>query len=200
MAERVNYVKRVSFECNQCGKCCRARGDVVLYPMDIIRISKFLNISCNEFLDNYTQTYDWYGILSQIAIKSKKDKQLTCIFLNEENMKCKIYDARPIACSNFPFSQIGEKNYSVQIVPCVKSYNEGKEVIEFLNKSPQFLAEKEERKQIDEIVYLANKKIGHYYYLKNIIFKTLYYGYNSKKEISLQVRRRIKFLKLLLKF
>ena len=62
------------------------------------------------------------------------------------------------------------------------------------------MAEKEERKQIDEIVYLANKKIGHNYYLKNIIFKTLYYGYNSKKEISLQVRRRIKFLKLLLKF
>ncbi len=199
MAERVNYVKRVSFECNQCGKCCRARGDVVLYPMDIIRISKFLNISCNEFINNYTQTYDWYGILSQIAIKSKEDKQSTCIFLDEKIMKCEIYDVRPIACSNFPFSLIDEINFSVQIVPCVRSYSEGKDVIEYLNKSSRFLEEKEERKQIDDLISLANKKISNVYYLKDIIFRILYYGYNSKKEISLQVKRRIKLIKLLLR-
>lgn len=199
MVERINYVRKVSFECNQCGKCCRARGDIVLYPMDIIRISKFLNISCNEFLDNFTRTYLYRDILSQIVIKSKQDKQLTCIFLDEENMKCKIYDVRPIACSNFPFSPIDERNYSVQIVPCVKSYYEGEEIIEFLKENPSFLSEQKERKQIDDLIYLANKKIRHSYYLKKIIFKILYYGYNSKKEILLQVKKRVRILKIILK-
>ena len=123
MVDRINVTK-VSFKCNNCGKCCRLRGDIVLYPMDIIRISNFLNISCKDFLEKYTITLESSTILSQIVIKSKNDKFLTCVFLNKKNM-CRIYEVRPIACSNFPFLILNENTYLVQMVPCVQDFNNG---------------------------------------------------------------------------
>lgn len=197
MVDLIKYVTKVSFKCNNCGKCCRLRGDIVLYPMDIIRISNFLNISCKDFLKEYTITLESSTILSQIVIKSKNDKFLTCVFLDEENMKCSIYKARPIACSNFPFILLNENSYSVQIVPCVQDFNNGSKVIDLLMQNPFFLSEKKQRKEIDELISIVNKKYKDLDWCKKIIFKILYLGYNSKKDVVLQVKRRITLIKIL---
>lgn len=198
MVDRINYVTNVSFKCNNCGKCCRLRGDIVLYPMDIIRISNFLNISCKEFLKEYTITLEYSVILSQIVIKSKNDKFSTCIFLDEENMKCKIYEVRPIACSNFPFILLNENNYAVQMVPCVQDFNKGSKVIDLLMQNPYFLSEKKQRKEIDKLVSLVNEKYEDLDWYKKIFFKILYLGYNSKKNAVSQVKKRLILIKILL--
>lgn len=197
MVDRINNVTEVSFKCNNCGKCCRYRGDIVLYPMDIIRISNFLNISCKDFLTEYTMTFECPTILSQIVIQSKKDKLLTCVFLDEKNMKCKIYEARPIACSNFPFILLNENNYAVQMVPCVQDFNKGSKVIDLLMQNPHFLSEKKQRKQIDELISKVNKKYEDLELFREIIFKILYLGYNAKKDVVLQVKIRVTLIKIL---
>ena len=197
MVDRINVTK-VSFKCNNCGKCCRLRGDIVLYPMDIIRISNFLNISCKDFLEKYTITLESSTILSQIVIKSKNDKFLTCVFLNKKNM-CRIYEVRPIACSNFPFLILNENTYLVQMVPCVQDFNNGSKVIDFLMQNPRFLSEKKLRRELDELISLVNKKCENLEWCKKIIFKFLYLGYNSKKDVVSQVKRRITLIKVLIK-
>lgn len=37
------------FHCDQCGRCCTQREDIILSPMDIFRISKELKMSPTEF-------------------------------------------------------------------------------------------------------------------------------------------------------
>ena len=38
------------FNCNQCGKCCMNREDILCTPKDVFRISKKLGISTYDFI------------------------------------------------------------------------------------------------------------------------------------------------------
>lgn len=46
-----------SFSCNQCGKCCINREDILLSPFDLYRMSKKLNMTPNEFVAQYGEAY-----------------------------------------------------------------------------------------------------------------------------------------------
>ena len=45
---------KVKLGCNLCDKCCIYRGDIRLLPINVWRISKYLNISVKEFIDKFT--------------------------------------------------------------------------------------------------------------------------------------------------
>ena len=42
------------FHCDQCGKCCTHREDIILSPMDVFRLSRELNITPVEFYKEWT--------------------------------------------------------------------------------------------------------------------------------------------------
>ena len=43
------------FNCNQCGKCCMNREDILCTPKDVFRISKKLGISTYDFIKRYCE-------------------------------------------------------------------------------------------------------------------------------------------------
>ena len=45
------------FHCDQCGKCCTHREDIILSPMDIFKMAKELNIAPTDFFREYCVTH-----------------------------------------------------------------------------------------------------------------------------------------------
>jgi hypothetical protein len=43
----------VPFECSECGKCCKVRGDVWASPEDVVRLAAHLNIEIDDFAEKY---------------------------------------------------------------------------------------------------------------------------------------------------
>lgn len=85
--------------CNQCDKCCIYRGDIRLTPMNVCEISKFLNISIKEFLNNYTDRLE--GNPLELVLKTKGDKK-ECILYDENIKGCGIHKVKPMQCVMFP--------------------------------------------------------------------------------------------------
>jgi Fe-S-cluster containining protein len=103
--------------CNMCDKCCIYRGDIKLIPVNVCRISKFLNISINEFLDKYTDSYG----LSKLELVLKTTGDLKeCILYNKEITGCGIHPVKPMQCVIFPLVPENlKRDYFVNSNQCV---------------------------------------------------------------------------------
>jgi len=78
-------------DCLSCANCCKTTGPLFT-SADIERISKFLRLKPQQFVDQYLQ------------VDEDNDHVLTslpCHFLDAENY-CMIYDVRPKACREYP--------------------------------------------------------------------------------------------------
>ena len=85
---------RDNHKCVQCGKCCYC-SPIFLLGKDIRVMAFKLNMSVKDFKKEYTEVYPGNGNLSHFK------KENPCVFLDENN-KCKIYDARPDVCRDYP--------------------------------------------------------------------------------------------------
>ncbi len=89
------YAKGLRFKCTQCGECCTGSGFVWLTLKDIQKLANHLNITVEQFLEQYTYK-------TQGKITLREDPQTDdCIFL--KNRKCTVYANRPKQCRTFPF-------------------------------------------------------------------------------------------------
>jgi len=81
-------------DCKLCANCCR-QTRVNVSAAEVAAIAAFLGASSEQVLREYTETdpEDRRTMLRQ--------RQDACIFL-EQNL-CRIYDARPRACREFPY-------------------------------------------------------------------------------------------------
>lgn len=79
--------------CNGCARCCEWPGVLSLTQQDIITLCEYLKMSLPAFVSRYTAISNGNCLLD-----SKDDG--TCIFL--EDKLCKVYQARPTACIEFP--------------------------------------------------------------------------------------------------
>ncbi len=87
------------FECTQCGECCTNRGDyahVYLNPDEVRALASFLGLTVRAFKGKYTfvDEYGW----TQLVFSGP-----SCVFLDPETRRCRVYPARPTQCSTFPF-------------------------------------------------------------------------------------------------
>jgi Fe-S-cluster containining protein len=81
-------------DCRACANCCRvAETDVT--GRDILRLSKYLGIKPDRFIEQYTTT----SAFEQNEPILRR-RETGCIFL--EGNDCSIYDARPDTCRDFP--------------------------------------------------------------------------------------------------
>jgi Fe-S-cluster containining protein len=86
-----------SFQCRQCGNCCRPEGYVILAEGEPERIAAFLGMSTDEFMERYTRlTED----RQRLSLVEKPDH--ACIFLDDES-GCEINDVKPRQCRDFPY-------------------------------------------------------------------------------------------------
>lgn len=87
-----------TFQCRQCGTCCRWPGFVRLEAGDPAAIAAFLGISSGDFIDRYATIAPNRAGLA-LADRAGSD---ACIFLTPQN-RCAIYPVRPRQCRTFPF-------------------------------------------------------------------------------------------------
>lgn len=88
------------FKClENCGKCCYEL-EIPIRNEDIVRI-KELGYNAWEFVDYNKSFYRGDKFLSYAVKKRPFDG--SCVFLDSETMRCKIYKHRPLACRLYPF-------------------------------------------------------------------------------------------------
>ncbi|MCB0282443.1 MAG: YkgJ family cysteine cluster protein [Calditrichaeota bacterium] len=93
---RINIPTPIRFKCQEgCSNCCTTSGGFVfIFEKDIHKISKFLKMSEDDFLNTFTKK-----VGTKISLIDRDEKD--CVFL--KNNKCSIYPVRPVQCRTFPF-------------------------------------------------------------------------------------------------
>ena len=84
-------------------RCCR-NLNLYLYPYDVIRLKKRLDISSDTFLDRHTdiilRDIDYFP---EVLLRMSDNTEKTCPFLTESG--CSVYPDRPDTCRTFPVEQ-----------------------------------------------------------------------------------------------
>lgn len=78
-------------DCLDCANCCKSISPT-FEPTDIKRLSKFLNLKTNVFIETYLEMDEDGDFVHHGA---------PCPFLLPDN-KCRVYEARPEACRGYP--------------------------------------------------------------------------------------------------
>lgn len=79
-------------DCLSCANCCKTTSPI-FRDIDIKRISRQLKIKENTFIENYLRRDEDQDYVLKSA---------PCVFLDMSNNMCRIYDFRPLACSEYP--------------------------------------------------------------------------------------------------
>lgn len=84
-------------------RCCQ-NLNLFLYPYDVLRLKKALNISSDAFLDAYTDVVLRQGDhFPEVLLRMKNDAPKSCSFLTDRG--CSVYAHRPDTCRTFPVEQ-----------------------------------------------------------------------------------------------
>lgn len=85
----------VYYQCQRCTKCCKWPGQVKLTEGDITRIANFLQLSEQDFIQDWTRLRpDRRGL----ALIEKSNGE--CIFLDGRD--CRVQPVKPTQCAGFP--------------------------------------------------------------------------------------------------
>ncbi len=96
-------MSKVITECIRCGTCCKKGGpsfhleDKVLIEKGIILLKYLYTIREGELCYDNVKESILPAASDIIKIKGQKDS-VTCIFFNEKENECTIYDNRPVEC------------------------------------------------------------------------------------------------------
>ncbi len=127
--------KQLKFACTKCGNCCKDKNTLVnVTYSDILKIKYGLHLSLNELLEIIgfyvlNRAISKENQLKMVIVPIETEKGLAfiglmrnsngfCLFYDEKNKICSIYNLRPIFCRTFPFSfQLfrDEKNENLKI-------------------------------------------------------------------------------------
>ena len=91
------------FHCTQCGKCCIHREDILLSPKDLFNIAKKFQITPENALEQYCETY--IGCNSRFPVVRLKPQGIVkrCPLLKKQ--KCLVHDVKPTVCAMFPIGR-----------------------------------------------------------------------------------------------
>ncbi len=102
----LNFSSPFNFTCQRCCACCYNRH-IELNNYEIFRLTKYLRLSPQEFLNQFTDS----GL--RPSLKNKDNG--ACIFLGPSG--CSIHPARPLVCRLFPlgllFGPRGEERWGI---------------------------------------------------------------------------------------
>ncbi|MDJ0912625.1 MAG: YkgJ family cysteine cluster protein [Desulfobacterales bacterium] len=84
-------------------RCCR-NLNLFLYPYDVIRLRRNLEINSDEFLDQYVDiVLRPHSHFPDVLLRMADNKEKTCPFLSTSG--CSVYLDRPDTCRTFPVEQ-----------------------------------------------------------------------------------------------
>lgn len=95
--------------CQDCGgKCCTGQNGYIFANInELLEISNFLRLSFDEFTQKYVKKVGYkFSFLEKVCFSG-----FACIFFDERDKRCLIYEVRPKQCVDFPFWE-GYKKYN----------------------------------------------------------------------------------------
>ena len=104
---RLSPEDEFSFRCHAdiaCfNRCCR-NLNLFLYPYDVIRLTDRLQITADQFIEEYVDVVLRPGqFFPEVVLRMAADKERTCPFLTPAG--CAVYPDRPDTCRTFPIEQ-----------------------------------------------------------------------------------------------
>lgn len=88
-------------KCAECGgKCCTGEsGYIWINKAEISALAEHFKLNESEFIDKFLEKYGY-----RFSLKEKVyEGGYACIFFDEINKNCSIYELRPKQCASFPF-------------------------------------------------------------------------------------------------
>ncbi|RUM39858.1 MAG: YkgJ family cysteine cluster protein [Desulfocapsa sp.] len=100
--------EKFTFHCHSeidCYMLCCKKVDMFLFPYDILRLKTYLNISSQEFMENYSRIVQGqsHPYFPAVMLRLTDDEEKACPFLTEEG--CGVYQDRPSACRTYPLER-----------------------------------------------------------------------------------------------
>ena len=95
-------IRPESFQCGQCGVCCRTQKAVLLTIADVFRISERLGLRPGAFYRRYCMKSERLNEQGMVRIYLKTDGG--CPFLKDR--QCSIHEFKPAVCARSPFYYI----------------------------------------------------------------------------------------------
>ena len=99
------------FRCNQCGKCCRNREDILLNPYDLHRISSVLRVSHQDIVERYCTVYIGDTSRFPCVLLKPVGKEKACPLLKDN--RCSVHKGKPTVCALYPLGRA--MGYSVAV-------------------------------------------------------------------------------------
>lgn len=143
----------ISNLCSSCKKlsCCTDFFPPLLYPSDLIRLKK-----AGKYEGDYLKNIRINGAV--VKTVRKKENSTTCMFWDEENRLCSIYDTRPFDCRMFPFDIVWHDNeYHWMVYSCNpdSNWNWTEQYLQKLETDVQF----NEMMQNHEIIRITSENV-----------------------------------------
>lgn len=172
-------VSTISHACKRCGNCCRCRGDIFLTPLSVLHISKYLGMSCEEFIGKYCERADF----AEVHLRAT-GPQKECIFLRSTKGKssCAIYEVRPLQCYLFPLANTGFYTFKKQYAPLCAVGTKAIPVEQFADENSNFRYQKD---LVFQRYYLYALEYFEKHYTQNdkdAVFSFLFYN-ESEEEL-----------------
>lgn len=101
----------IEFTCEQCGKCCRNRDDIIISPFDLYHMVRATGKSPMEVVSKYGNLYIGHNSnlpIIQLKYREEPDGSTTCYFLGKRDGKyiCRIHEDKPCVCRTFPLGKM----------------------------------------------------------------------------------------------
>ncbi|WP_096021812.1 YkgJ family cysteine cluster protein [Campylobacter lanienae] len=106
-----------SNKCDECGgKCCTGESGYIWISEDEIRsLGEYLGYKTELIKEIFLEKFG-----NRYSIKEKPYKGgLACIFFDEKNKNCSIYEYRPNQCRSFPFWEHFKRNFKELERECI---------------------------------------------------------------------------------
>lgn len=198
----------VVFGCNECGKCCREREDILLTPIDLFKMAKYLQMPIQSFISKYCEHY-MGGDSHMPLVRIKPREYRRSCPLNDKG-RCLVHSVKPVVCALYPLGRMlnGETNeftYFMQDVKCgnkretrtirewLEQYNMLEEEAFTIEWQKQFLQFCMEVMKLLPIVNQIMKDIVYMY-----IFTKLYIEYDITEDFMKQFENNCYALKAML--
>lgn len=104
-------------KCKECGgKCCTGEsGYIFLDDIELNNLAEFFKMQKDEFIKNYCiKIKNRYSLREKLYLDG-----YACIFFNEDEKNCGIYNLRPKQCKTFPFWEYFKKNVDEVKKECI---------------------------------------------------------------------------------
>lgn len=92
-----------TFNCEQCGKCCINRDDIMISAQDMYRMSKKLSMTTEKFYETYCESYVGHSSNRVVVRLKPRGSIKRCPLLKDR--KCMMHDVKPPVCAMFPIGR-----------------------------------------------------------------------------------------------